>query len=223
MITKKLTDLCNELCALLGHKSWTKVGRRCTGKWAGTTDYSLQWEDGTTFFVTNGMTYFEKTVKETVDMLKRTRTKEHQKAIMDVLREYEKDDAILSKENGMKSYKVLGLIEVTGDSSGLIWWGLRLDIGGKVVDFRETGLSCDIMAGADKLRETKEREKGRDVWVAGGVKNPDYIIHGVAHQSDGGCYKPCVEYGEKITYYPFDNPLSMAEQLRAALQRQLKA
>ena len=214
-MNKTTIALCDELCALMGHKSWTKTGSRCTGKWAGTTDYSLTWDNGERMFISNGMTYFEKNVRETVEMLKRTRNKEHQAALMEVLREYEKDDAVLAKECGMKSYKVLGLIECLGEPQfNMIWWGVRLDVEGKTVDFVETGLSCDIQDGADKLRETKEREKGRKPWTAGGVTDPDYIIHGVMHQTDGRCYR--ADNKGTVIFYPFPE-LSLAEQLRAAM------
>lgn len=204
---KKTTMLCDELCKLLGHKTWTKTKSACTGKWAGTWDYFLRWEDGTEMFVSNGMYGFEKTVEETIDMLKRTRKPEYQKAIMEVLYEYEKDDALLAKKNNMKSYHILGLIEITGTSCELISWGIRLKIGDYIRDFRETGLCFDIMDGANKLRQTKDREKGRPVWVAGGVTDPDFIIHGVAHSSTEGCYR--VYSDEKVTYYPFNEGSSI--------------
>lgn len=216
---KKTKALCDELCALLGHKSWTKTGSRCTGKWAGTTDYSLTWEDGTRMFVSNGMTYFEKEVSETIDMLKRTRNKENQQAIMEVLWEYEADDARMAKEAGLQDYKVLGLVEIVErGGTGIIWWGARLKVGDRIVDFRETGLSCDIMAGADKLRETKEREKGRKLWTAGGVKTPNYVIHGVAHDMDYGCYR--ARGDERITFYPWEKP-TLEDKLREELRKQV--
>lgn len=215
-MNKTTIALCNELCALLGHRSWMKEGSRCTGKWAGTTDYSLRWDDGTRMYISNGMSYFEEKVKNTVEMLKRTRSKEHQEALMEVLREYEKDDAVMARENGLKSYKVLGLIEIV-DHIGTIWWGVRLDIDGQTFDFRESGLDLDIQAGADKLRETKQREAGRKLWTAGGVDTPDYVIHGVGHSTTYGCYRPQPEYGDKVTFYPHNDSVTLAERLRQAL------
>ena len=214
---KTTVELCNELCALLGHRSWTKEGSRCTGKWAGTTDYSLRWDDGTSMFISNGMTYFEERVKETVEMVRRTRSTEHQEAIMDVLREYEREDAEMAREAGLKSYRLLGLIEVI-DDIGTIWWGVRLDVDGKTIDFTESGLSCDIEKGAEKLRETKEYEAGRELWTAGGVETPDYVIHGVGHSTTYGCYRPHPERGDKVTFYPFDDSMVLAEQLCSVLQ-----
>ena len=204
---KKTTMLCDELCKLLGHKTWTKTKSACTGKWAGTWDYFLRWEDGTEMFVSNGMCGFEKTVEETIDMLKRTRKPEYQKAIMEVLYEYEKDDALLAKKNNMKSYHILGLIEITGTSCGLISWGIRLKIGDYIRDFRETGLCFDIMDGANKLRKTKKREKNIPVRVAGGVKSPDFIFQGVAFSTTDGMYT--VRSDEKVTYYPFNEGSSI--------------
>ena len=218
-MNKTTIALCNELCALLGHSSWTKEGSRCTGKWAGTTDYYLRWDDGTRMFITNGMACFEEHVRKTVEMIKRTRNKEHQEAVMEVLREYERDDAVMAKENGLKSYHVLGLIEII-DNIGSIWWGLRLDIEGQTIDFRESGLDLDIQRGADKLRETKEREAGCKLWTAGGVDTPDYVIHGVGHCTTYDCYRPDPECGDRVTFYPFPEA-TLAERLRSALQERL--
>lgn len=205
-MNKQTMALCDELCRLLGHTSWTKVGVRCTGKWAGTTDYSLKWEDGTRMFITNGMTYFEKVLRDTVEMLKRTRDMEHQRAIMEVLWEYERDDAKMAHEAGLSDYKVLGLIEDVSALTGTIWWGVRLLIDGRIVDFRETGLSYDIKEGAAKLRETKEREAGRKLWTAGGVQTPKYVIHGVGHDYNYDCYKPHEE--DQVTFYPWTKEMA---------------
>lgn len=206
-MNKQIVTMCDELCTLLGHKSWTKTGERCTGKWAGTTDYSLRWEDGTRMFISNGMSYFEKVVRDNVEMLKRTRNKDNQRAIMEVLLEYEKDDAKMAREAGLMGYKVLGLIEVI-DNIGTIWWGVRLLIGDRIVDFRETGLSMDIKKGAASLRETKEREAGRKLWTAGGVQTPNYVIHGVGHDYNLDCYKPYKE--DLVTFYPWKDNIKAA-------------
>lgn len=218
-MTNKQKALCDELCALLGHKSWTKTGSRCTGKWAGTTDYSLLWEDGTGMFISNGMTYFEKVVSETIDMLKRTRNKENQRAMMEVLWEFEADDAKMAQEAGLQSYKVMGLVEIVEpDVHGMIWWGVRIKVGDRIIDFRETGMCCDIEGGADKLRETRERKKGKKLWTAGGVQTPNYVIAGVAHDMNYGCYQ--ARGNERITFYPWEQP-TMADRLRNALQKQI--
>lgn len=186
---KETKALCDELCALMGHKSWTKVGRRCTGKWAGTTDYSLQWEDGREMFVTNGMYGFKTRVAETVTMLKRCRSTEHQRAVMEVLREWQASDAKLSREHGVKSYDILGMVEDDGDSCGLIWWGLRLKVGDRVFDHIETGMCLDVAEGSDKLRSVMERKKSVPVWTAGAVQEMDYIFHGVGFNSQDELYK----------------------------------
>ncbi|MBO4499150.1 MAG: hypothetical protein J5732_02725 [Bacteroidaceae bacterium] len=218
-MNKKQTALCNELCALLGHKSWTKAGRRCTGKWSGTTDYSLIWEDGTGMFISNGMSYFDTGVSETIDMLKRTRNPENQRAMMEVLWEFEDDDAKMAKEAGLQRYELLGLLEIVEpDIHGMIWWGVRIKVGDRIINYRETGMSYDIKNGADKLRETRERNKGKELWTAGGVETPSYVIHGVAHDMNYACYQ--ARGDERITFYSWERPLEY--QLREALLKQVK-
>lgn len=218
-MNKKQTALCDELCALLGHKSWTMTGRRCTGKWSGTTDYSLTWEDGTGMFISNGMSYFDKGVSDTIDMLKRTRNPENQRAMMDVLWEFEDDDVKMAKEAGLQHYKLLGLVEIVEpDAFGMIWWGVRIKVGGRIINYRETGMSYDIKNGADKLRETRERKKGKKLWTAGGVESPNYVIRGVAHDMNYSGYQ--ARGDERITFYPWERPLEY--QLREALLKQVK-
>lgn len=218
-MNKRQTALCDELCALLGHKSWIKVGRRCTGKWSHTTDYSLIWEDGTGMFISNGMSYFDKGVSDTIDMLKRTRSPENQQAMMDVLWEFEDDDDKMAKEAGLQHYKLLGLIEIVEpDAHGMIWWGVRIKVGDRIINFYESGMSYDIMNGADKLRETRDRKKGKKLWTAGGVENPNYVIHGVAHDMNYACYQ--ARGDERITFYSWERPLEY--QLREALLKQVK-
>ena len=48
----------NELAKLFGANTGVKVGRACTGKWRGTTDYSVEFNTGDKFFITNQFSYF---------------------------------------------------------------------------------------------------------------------------------------------------------------------
>jgi len=186
---KETKALCDEMCALMGHKSWTKVGSPCTGKWAGTTDYSLRWEDGQEMFVNNGMYGFKSRLTEAVEGLKRCRSAEHQRAVMEVLREWQASDARLSQEHGVKGYDILGFVEEDGGSCGQIWWGLRLKVGDRVFDHIETGLWLYMSESADAVRKDMESKKGVPVWTAGAVQEVDYIFHGVGFNSQDELYK----------------------------------
>jgi len=203
---KETEALCDELCALLGHKSWIKTGRRCTGDWTSTTDYSLQWEDGKQVFVTNGMRYFKERVAETVTTLKRVRSAEYQQAVMEVLLEWQTVDARLSREYGVNGYDILGMVECDGDSCGLIWFGLRLKVGDSIVNHIETGMCHDMTEGPDRIRSTMERTKNIPVWTAGAVREMDYIFHGVGFNSSDRLYK-ADDKGE-LRFYPWKRQAS---------------
>lgn len=52
---KKTIELEKKLTQLLGKESYTCTKKSCTGKWAGTYDHSMIFNDGSCYFVSNGM------------------------------------------------------------------------------------------------------------------------------------------------------------------------
>lgn len=64
--------LCDELCALLGYKAWEIKKDACTGKFAGSYDYSLKFEDGKELYICTRKDLFETNVTELIDGFKRT-------------------------------------------------------------------------------------------------------------------------------------------------------
>ena len=69
----KRTELCNELCRLLGYQTWEIVKRPCTGDWAGYMDYSLKFEDGKELYISTGtgVKSFDNGVSEEIEGYKR--------------------------------------------------------------------------------------------------------------------------------------------------------
>lgn len=59
--TKQAVD---EFVKLVGGESWVKMSQPCRGKWRGTTDHGIIIDGKHRLFVSNGMTYFEETVRE---------------------------------------------------------------------------------------------------------------------------------------------------------------
>lgn len=49
--------LCRKLTQILGYSTFTKISEKCTGKWSGTTDYSLLFDGQYEFFISNGMNH----------------------------------------------------------------------------------------------------------------------------------------------------------------------
>ena len=64
--------LCDELCTLLGYKAWEIKKDACTGKFAGSYDYSMKFEDGKELYICTRKDLFETNVSELIDGFKRT-------------------------------------------------------------------------------------------------------------------------------------------------------
>ncbi len=60
---------------LVGGKSWERTSHRCTGKRSGTIDYGFVMDGRVYFFVSNGMKYFEKHLREWIKSIKTFRAK----------------------------------------------------------------------------------------------------------------------------------------------------
>jgi len=57
------------LCNLYG-KEFDKITKQpCRGKWKGTTDYGLQFKDGSTKFISNGIKYFDEFIQQEIEQL----------------------------------------------------------------------------------------------------------------------------------------------------------
>ncbi|WP_165045344.1 hypothetical protein [Dysgonomonas sp. ZJ709] len=63
-MAENIKELEVRLTELLGKKSYANSKRHCTGKWRGTIDYRLQFEDGTYVFISNGKKYYERNLFE---------------------------------------------------------------------------------------------------------------------------------------------------------------
>ena len=59
--------LCDELCTLLGYNTWEIKKDACTGKFAGSYDYSLKFEDGKELYICTRKDLFEINVTELID------------------------------------------------------------------------------------------------------------------------------------------------------------
>ena len=64
--------LCDELCTLLGYKAWEIKKDACTGKFAGSYDYSMKFEDGKELYICTRKDLFETNVSELIDGFKHT-------------------------------------------------------------------------------------------------------------------------------------------------------
>lgn len=168
----------------------------CTGKWRGTSDMSIHFDNGASLFIGNHLTPKTKTVKVQTEYVNRAlvqynpeivqATKEA--ALPALLRREAKDNEIAAQK-GLKPYTLLnvefndGADEKTGGYIG--WYYVTLAVDGKICTHLETGLSHDIADG--KVSDTHTRA---DYFTAGALKEADvdYIFNNVGFSSASGLY-----------------------------------
>ena len=181
----------NELAKLFGANTGVKVGRACTGKWRGTTDYSVEFNDNRKFFITNGMKNFD-TRLDTYIVTYKT-FNENKNEILAILKELEKADNEIAEEKGFKTYEVVD-VDYNKDWNYNYegWFYVTIKVGDIVKTVMETGLNFAIkngcLYGFDKMREELFAE--RMYFVAGGIheENVDFIYRGIGHATNDDIY-----------------------------------
>lgn len=180
---KELIDTCNYFASLIGKTFVAKTAHKCGGKWRGTTDYSLLFSDGTTFYISNGMKFFEKTLKEKIDKI--VCFKNNKTNILATLKQNSIKDNERAKIEGLLSYTVLD-VEMSVDR-GFLWAHLLLDIDRMAFKFMESEL-CYAIFG-NEVKQLFERRGMVETWTAGAVVNPTYIFANVRFSHLDDLYK----------------------------------
>ena len=168
----------------------------CTGKWRGTSDMSIKFDNGTSLFLGNHVTPKAKTVKVQTEFVNRAlvaynpeiiaATKEA--AIAALLQREVKDNAIAAQK-GLKPYTLLNVEfnDGAGDKSGgyMGWYYVTLAVDGKICTHMETGLNYDIAGG-----KVSEIPAQRDYYAAGALKETDvdYVFNNVGFSSASELY-----------------------------------
>ena len=168
----------------------------CTGKWRGTSDMSIRFDNGASLFIGNHLTPKAKTVKVQTECVNSAlvhfnpeivqATKE---AALPVLLQREAKDNEIAAQKGLKPYTLLnvefndGADEQTGGYMG--WYYVTLAVDGKICTHLETGLSYDIADG--KVSDTPTRA---DYYPAGALKETDvdYVFNNVGFSSASTLY-----------------------------------
>ena len=168
----------------------------CTGKWRGTSDISIKFDNGASLFIGNHLTPKAKTVKvqtECVDGYLSQYNPEivqaTKEAALPVLLKREAKDNEIAAQRGLKPYTVLN-VELNDGSNekagGYIgWYYVTLAVDGKICSHLETGLNYDIANG--RVSETPKRT---DYFTAGALKETDvdYIFNNVGFSSHSTLY-----------------------------------
>ena len=194
--TLPLQDKIGIIAQAFGCTSGQIVTSPCTGKWRGTSDMSIKFDNGTSLFIGNHRTPKTKTVKVQTEFVNRAlvaynpeiiaATKEA--AITALLQREAKDNAIAAQK-GLKPYTLLNVEFNDGadDKSGgyMGWYYVTLAVDGKICTHMETGLNHDIAGG--KVSETPAQ---RDYYAAGALKETDvdYVFNNVGFSSASELY-----------------------------------
>ena len=147
----------------------------CRGKWRGTSDISIRFDNGASLAIGNYRTPKAKTVKVQSECVNAVLVRYNpeivqatkEAAVAALLRKEVKDNAIAA-QRGLKPYTFLNveLHDGAGGKSGYMgWYYVTLAVDGKICTHLETGLAHDIASG--KVSDTPTRE---DYFTAGALK-----------------------------------------------------
>ena len=168
----------------------------CTGKWRGTSDISIKFDNGTSLFIGNHRTPQAKTAKVQNECINSALVrynpeiiKATKEAAIDALRKREAKDNEIATQKGLKPYTLLNVELNDGTdekSSGHMgWYYVTLAVGDKIHSHIETGLNYAILDGKVSEMPTKE-----DYFVAGALKESDvdYVFNNVGFSSTSSLY-----------------------------------
>lgn len=190
-----LQDKMNIIAETFGCKTASIKTSPCTGKWRGTSDIFLVFDNGVSLGIGNDRTPRAKTAKVQNECVNSALASYHPEIVAEAkaglvpaLLEREARDNAIAARKGLKPYAFLTVEFSDGSeqptSGHLGWYYVTLAVEGKVFGLIETGLYYDIARGA--LRESRP-----DYFAAGTLKESetDFVFNNVGHSSASGLYK----------------------------------
>lgn len=181
---KSTSDHLDQFTELVGRKTWTLVSHPCTGKWRGTTDYGIQFEDGFRYFVSNGMTYFEEKISDAI--MEINTVQKNREQYLQILRVQAQHDNLVAASEGLLPVKVISVEMNFKSGNYFLWPYAMLEVNGIRFKFIETGM-CYAMK-EDRMDRWVERYK-KPLFTAGAVQHPDHIFGNVRHSSTEDLYR----------------------------------
>ena len=168
----------------------------CTGKWRGTSDISIRFDNGASLFLGNRLTPKAKTAAVQRELVNATLLRYNpeivsatKEAALASLMEREAKDNAIAAQKGLKPYTLLN-VEFNdcadGQSSGYMgWYYVTLAVDGNICSHIETGLNYDIADGKVSADPTREK-----YFAAGALKDSevDYVFNNVGFSSASGLY-----------------------------------
>ena len=182
----------------------------CSGKWRGTSDISIRFDNGATLGLGNALTPKVKTAKVQNELVNSALVRYNpeivaitKEAALAPLRVREAKDNEIAAQHGLKPYTLLNVelydnAEKTGGGN-MGWYYVTLAVDGKICTHIETGLAHDIASG--KVSETPST---KNYFTAGALKEADvdYVFDNVGFSSTSALYsvplsKAALERAEK--------------------------
>ena len=196
----------------------------CFGKWRGTSDISIRFDNGTSLGIGNERTPRAKTIKVQAEYINALLTQYNpeivaaaKEAALIALRKREAKDNAIAAQKGLKPYTVLNVELNDGVSSKggyMGWYYVTLAVDGKIHAHMETGLSHSIASGT-----VSEFPSQKKYFAAGALKEADvdYVFNNVGFSAASDSYslpigKDVLERAEK----------TLAERGKARVAEQLQ-
>ena len=168
----------------------------CTGKWRGTSDISIRFDNGASLFLGNRLTPKAKTAAVQREIVNAALLRYNpeivsvtKEAALASLMEREAKDNAIAAQKGLKPYTLLNVEFNDGadsQSSGYMgWYYVTLAVDGNICSHIETGLNYDIADGKVSAEPTREK-----YFAAGALKDSevDYVFNNVGFSSTSGLY-----------------------------------
>lgn len=176
----------DKLAKLFNANTGKKVGSPCRGKYRGTTDYSVVFDNGKEFIISQGMKDFDNILKEEIN--KYSQFHQNKQAILNILFEMEKCDNSNARARGLNEYKIID-IDYSKNDSHLGWFYLTVSINGKERHICETNFNMAVSYGEEMLVKFA-KSLNRDFRIAGGLSKSevDFIFHGYGYSSTSNLY-----------------------------------
>ena len=178
-------ELCQKLTNLLGFTSYQKIGSRCCGKYKGTTDYSLVFDNKVCFFISNGMSSFSERLIEHIRDV--TIFQNHKEEMFQAVCRQVEQDNLTARKEGLLAVKCLSLEICKTSTIYFLWPYIRMEVGGQQFDFIETGFTMAIFR--NELEKHFQWANARDTFTAGAVEKPSFIFQNVRFSHLDGLHK----------------------------------
>ena len=191
-----MSDKIGIIAQAFGCTSGTIETSPCSGKWRGTSDVSIRFDNDTSLFIGNQRTPQAKTVKVQNELINAALARYNPEIVaatketaLAALRKREIRDNEIAAQKGLKPYTLLN-VEFNDGADGKGggyrgWYYVTLAVDGKICAHLESGLAHEIAFG-----EVSEAPTRETYFTAGALKDADvdYVFNNVGFSSSSDLY-----------------------------------